>query len=56
MSDVLVIAGGSKDLDARWTLGLEVLYVPLRVRRGIDAPQESDPLTSLRLQLRYRID
>ena len=45
--------GGSRDLDAHWRAGLEVLYVPLHVRRGVDAPRESDPLTSVRLQLRF---
>jgi hypothetical protein len=48
--------GVSRDLDARWNLGVEVLYVPLRVQREPNAPSESDPLTSLRLQLRYRFD
>ena len=48
--------GASRDLDARWNLGVEVLYVPLRVQREPSAPSESDPLTSLRLQLRYRFD
>lgn len=48
--------GASRDLDARWNMGVEVLHVPLRVRREPDAPRESDPLTSLRLQVRYRFD
>ena len=48
--------GTSRDLDARWNLGMEVLYVPLHVRRGLDAPRETDSLTSLRLQLRYRFE
>ena len=48
--------GASRDLDAHWNLGGEVLYVPLRVKRRPDAPSENDPLTSLRLQLRYRFD
>lgn len=48
--------GTSRDLDAHWNLGGEVLYVPLRVRRRPDAPSGNDPLTSLRLQLRYRFD
>jgi len=46
--------GASRDVDQHWNLGAEVLYVPLRVRRGRDAERESDPLTSLRLQLSYR--
>lgn len=48
--------GGSREMSARWNLGLEALHVPLRVRRAPGAPRESDPLTSLRLQLRYRFD
>jgi hypothetical protein len=48
--------GGSWDLDMHWNLGLEVLYVPLRVQREPDAPSENDPLTSVRLQLLYRFD
>ena len=48
--------GASRDLDAHWNLGGELLYVPLRVKRRPDAPRENDPLTSLRLQLRYRFD
>ena len=48
--------GVSRDLDAQWNLGVEVLYVPLQVRRQPDAPSQSDPLTSVRLQLLYRFD
>jgi hypothetical protein len=51
-----VTIGASRDLDARWNLGVEVLYVPLRVQREPNAPSENDPLTSLRLQLLYRFD
>jgi hypothetical protein len=50
-----VTVGGSNDLDARWNVGLEVLFVPLRVRRGFDAQPQSDPLASVRVQVRYRI-
>jgi hypothetical protein len=46
--------GASRDVDQHWNLGAELLYVPLRVRRGRDAERESDPLTSLRLLLNYR--
>jgi hypothetical protein len=46
--------GASRDLDANWSLGMEVLYVPLYVQREPGAVRESDPLTSLRLQLRCR--
>jgi hypothetical protein len=48
--------GASRDLDAQWNVGVEVLYVPLRVQRGLDAATENDPLTSARLQLLYRFD
>jgi hypothetical protein len=48
--------GASRDLDARWNLGAEVLYVPLRVQREPSAPSVYSPLTSLRLQLVYRFD
>ncbi len=48
--------GASRDLDAHWNLGAEVLYVPLRVQRELDGPSENNPLTSVRLQLLYRFD
>jgi hypothetical protein len=48
--------GASRDLDAHWNLGMEVLYVPLRVQREPNAPSQNDPLTSLRLQLLYRFN
>jgi len=51
-----VTLGASRDLDAHWNLGVEVLYVPLRVQRELDGPTENDPLTSVRLQLLYLFD
>lgn len=48
--------GAGWDLDAHWNLGVEVLYVPLRVQREPNASTQNDPLTSLRLQLLYRFD
>ncbi|MCI4569408.1 hypothetical protein [Lysobacter sp. CFH 32150] len=48
------VLGTSRELGTHWSLGMEVLHVPLTVRRELDAPRERDPLTSLRLQLRYR--
>ena len=48
--------GASRDLDAQWNLGVEFLYVPLRVQRELDGPTENDPLKSVRLQLLYRFD
>ena len=49
-----VAIGGSRDLDDRWNLGAEILYVPLRVQRDTNSSSSNDPLTSFRLQLRYR--
>jgi hypothetical protein len=37
----------------RWYAGVEVLYVPLTVRREEGAPTERDSLTSLRLRVGY---
>ena len=49
-----IALGASRELGTRWSVGLEILHVPLTVRRDPGAPRERDPLTSLRLQLRYR--
>lgn len=56
--DVLpyLAVGASHDFGAHWTVGAEVLYVPLTVRRGPGLAREQDPFTGLRVQLRYRID
>lgn len=48
--------GASRDVGPRWNLGVEALHVPLHVRRSFDAARETDPLTSVRLQIRYRVD
>jgi hypothetical protein len=48
--------GAAADVNTKWSIGSEVLYVPLHVRRNPTAARESDPLTSVRLQIRYRID
>lgn len=45
--------GAARDLNPRWRLGAELLYVPLQVRRTPGADPENDPLTSIRFQLRY---
>ena len=45
--------GVRRGLGYHWSLGAEVLYVPLYVRRGDAAARTNDALTSLRLQLRY---
>jgi hypothetical protein len=48
--------GGSRDVASRWNVAVELLHVPLRVRRAIDSPTERDSLTSVRLQLRRWFD
>lgn len=55
-NDVLPLfaAGAGRDIGSRWSVAMEVLYVPLTVRRDATASTEQDPLTSLRLQIRYR--
>jgi hypothetical protein len=53
--DYLVL-GGHYDLTKRWTLGTEILHVPLHLRRARAAARESDALTSLRIQVRFRSD
>lgn len=45
--------GLSRDVGARWTCAMEVLHVPLSVRRP-EGGRENDPLTSLRLRLSVR--
>jgi hypothetical protein len=51
-----LVAGLRRDLDRRWSVGAEILYVPLSVRRDPGAGSDNDALTSLRLQLRYQRD
>jgi hypothetical protein len=46
--------GVRRDIGHHWSLGTEVLYVPQHVRRGDLAERTSEPLTSLRFQIRYR--
>ncbi len=48
--------GVRRGLGPRWSVAAELLYVPLHVRRGLDAARESDPLASARVQLRYALD
>ena len=45
--------GVGRDLGRHWSITTELLHVPLDVRRGPDAASHSEPLTSLRVQLRY---
>ncbi|MGN6513136.1 MAG: hypothetical protein ACTHKZ_06105 [Lysobacteraceae bacterium] len=54
--DVLgsVAAGVRRELGAHFDWGAELLFVPLRVRRGAGAPSERDDFSGVRLQLRYR--
>jgi hypothetical protein len=49
-----IAVGGSRDFAERWNVGAEILYVPLRVQRDENTSSSNDPLTSFRLQLRYR--
>lgn len=51
-----VALGVGRRWDQRWRIALEILHVPLDVRRQSGASRESDPLTSLRLQLSYGIE
>ena len=46
--------GFTHDVDKRWTVGVELLYVPLKVQREEDGPTERDPLASLRMRVLYR--
>ena len=47
--------GVRRELSTHWDLGAEVLYVPLQVQRpGEDG--DNEPLTSVRVQLRYQPD
>ena len=46
--------GARRDLDPHWSLGAELLYVPLKVQRELGASTTNDSLTSLRLQAFYR--
>lgn len=46
--------GATRSLGPAWQLTAEILHVPLQVRRARDAAREHEPMTSLRLQLRYR--
>lgn len=49
-----IAIGTGRDLGTRWTARMEVLQVPLTVRRDPGGSLQHDSLTSLRLQLRYR--
>lgn len=50
------LVGVRTPLGTRLSAGLELLYVPLYVRRAPNYERTSDPLTSARLQLRYLMD
>lgn len=45
--------GLRRRLGPHWSAAVELLHAPLPVRRSEGAARESDPLTSLRLQVRY---
>ena len=49
-----LVAGVGREMDRRWSVGAEVLYVPLSVRRDPVDSASNDSLTSVRLLLRYR--
>jgi hypothetical protein len=49
-------AGVRHDFGPQWSVGVELLYVPLDVRRPPDFSLDKDPLYSVRLQLRYAPD
>lgn len=51
-----IAAGANHALDARWSVGIEGLYVPLSVRRGVGAARVYDPFATARVQLRYRFE
>ena len=48
--------GARYAFDPRWSAGIEMLYVPLDVRRPPEAVSVSDPLWSVRAQLRHAFD
>lgn len=48
--------GARHDINPQWSLGVELLYVPLDARRPPDFSSDNDPLYSWRLQLRYSPD
>jgi hypothetical protein len=48
--------GARHEFSPRWSLAAELLYVPLDVRRPPGFARASDPLESLRVQLRYSPD
>ena len=48
------VLGLARDLGAHWSAGAELLHVPMDVQREPGGATKSDPMTSLRLQLRWR--
>lgn len=52
----MLALGVNRDLDPHWSVGVEVLHVPLSVERRPGAGRERDSFTSARLQVRYRRD
>jgi hypothetical protein len=48
-----VTLGVRHDLPSRWGIAAELLYVPLEVRRPPDFSFDRDPVTGVRMQLRY---
>jgi hypothetical protein len=48
-----VTVGLGREIAPRWNAGVELLYVPLHVRRPPDFGLEGDSLMSVRMQFRY---
>ncbi len=48
--------GVRHDFSPQWSLAAELLYLPLEVRRPPSFSLDKDPLTSVRVQLRYSAD
>lgn len=52
-SRAFVTLGAGRQFRENWSLGLELLHVPIPVRRDPDSDSGNDPLNSLRLALRW---
>ena len=51
-----IAVGADHVLDSHWSAGIEGLYVPLDVKRGVSAARSYDPFATVRVELRYRFD
>lgn len=52
-SRAFLTLGAGRRLRGSWSLGLELLHMPMPVKRDLDASSVNDPLNSLRLALRW---